>query len=234
MTAMNLFEFRKISRDDPLIDEVYRLRYKVYCDEWGFEKPEDHPGGIEYDEFDKYSVHLVALTKDQGQLIGTMRLILASEMQFPIETHCIITSDLSKIPRNCIGEISRLAVSKDYRRRVGDRLLYDRGEMADEALKQIGDERRKNEFAIITGLYTCMYKESLALGLTHWYAVMAKGLTILLKRLSITFEQIGPEVDYHGIRTPYIGAINNIAKEVFRENPDFFTSYSTNAVPLPS
>ena len=226
MSAFDFFEFRKISRNDPLISEVYKLRYKVYCDEWGFEKPEDHPGGIEKDDFDQYSVHMVALTKDRKELIGTMRLILASELGFPLEGHCKITTDLSAIPRERIGEISRLAISKDYRKRAGDRLIYDRGESEEHAFKRSDTaEKRLCEYAIISGLYTCMYKESVSLGLTHWFAVMAKGLSILLNRLSVTFTPIGPEVYYHGVRTPYIGQIDEIVSTVTRENPEFFRSY---------
>ncbi|KAF0221863.1 MAG: hypothetical protein FD174_194 [Geobacteraceae bacterium] len=222
---MSRFEFKKVTRDDPLINEVYKLRYKVYCDEWGFEKPEDHPGGIEYDEFDKHSVHLVALTNDGRELIGTIRIILNSELGFPIENHCKIDGDLTGLNRHHLGEISRLAVSKEYRRRAGDRLIYDDGESANLEINSIMQERRKNEYAIITGLYTCMYKESLAIGLTKWYAVMAKGLNILLQRMGIVFKPIGPEVDYHGIRTPYIGAIDEIAMKVSRDKAEFFEAY---------
>lgn len=226
---MNRFLYKKIPNDDALINEIYRLRYKVYCDEWGFEKPEDHPGGIEYDEFDKHSVHIAALSSDAQELIGTIRIILSSELGFPMERHCRIGSDLSYLDRNKIGEISRLAVSKEYRRRAGDRLIYDGGESAKVNNDQSVYERRKNEFAIITGLYTYMYKESLAMGLTHWYAVMAKGLNILLQRMGIMFKSIGPEVDYHGLRTPYLGVIDEIAMKVSRENTDFIEACGISA-----
>lgn len=227
MSSPSPFEFRKITRDDPLMVEVYRLRYKVYCEEWGFEHRDDHPGGLEQDEFDSCSVHLGAFSRENGQLVGTMRLIRASDRGFPIEHHCRITADLSALPKERTGEISRLAISKEFRRRLNDRLIYDLGELSSETLAQIGrDERRKHEFAIVTGLYTCLYQESVALGLTHWYAVMAKGLFILLKRLSITFEQIGPEIEYHGVRTPYIGIIGSIAREVVRSNPGFTDAYT--------
>lgn len=224
MDPSQLFEFRRISKDDPRLEEIFRLRYKVYVEEWGFERPEDHQGGIEMDEFDPHSIHMVALLRETQQLIGTIRLILASDLGFPIEQHCTLTTDMSGIPRQSIGEISRLAVSKEFRKRVEDRLIYDQGETADELLKAPPDERRRNEYAIITGLYTALYRESLYVGLTHWYCVMAKGLSTLLKRFRIDFTAIGPRVNYHGLRTPYIGRIEQIASTVTSQCPEFFRS----------
>ncbi|NMC75460.1 MAG: PEP-CTERM/exosortase system-associated acyltransferase [Geobacteraceae bacterium] len=212
---MTRFQFRKIAHDDPLINEVYRLRYKVYCDEWGFEKPEDHPGGLEIDEYDRHSVHMGAFCRESGRLIGTIRLILNSELGFPIEKHCTLTADLSGLTRDTIAEISRLAVSKEFRKRAVDGLIYNDGTLATEQ-RVVSDveEKRKHEFHIIMGLYLCMYLESRNIGLTHWFAVMAKGLRILLNRMKIRFSPIGPEVDYHGLRVPYLGAIDDIVKGV--------------------
>lgn len=222
---MNRFEFKRIAKNDPLMDDVYRLRYKVYVEEWGFEKAEDHPNGLEVDDFDEFSIHMIATEKDTGNIIGTMRVILHSYLGFPIQKHCVLTEDCSGYDPRQLGEISRLAISKEFRRRAGDRLIYDNGESASSPVDKIMQERRKNEFAIVTGLYTCMYKESLAIGLHHWYAVMAKGLNILLARMGVAFKQIGPEIEYHGKRTPYIGTIDEIAMKVSTENKKFFDSY---------
>jgi N-acyl amino acid synthase of PEP-CTERM/exosortase system len=218
------FLFRKIPKDDPLINEVYRLRYKVYCEEWGFEKPEDHPGGLETDEYDPHSVHLGAFSQESGDLIGTIRLSLNSELGFPIEKHCIFSTDISWLNKDRVAEISRLAVSKEYRKRAVDCLIYNDGQLGSdprELAKEI-QEKRKQEFLIIMGLYTCMYMESASLGLTHWYAVMAKGLRILLRRMSIQLTPIGPEVEYHGLRVPYLGTIADILKNVSEERAEFF------------
>ena len=56
---MSMITFKKVSNLFEL-EEVYRLRYKVYCEEWGFERIENHPGERETDEFDEYSVHFIA------------------------------------------------------------------------------------------------------------------------------------------------------------------------------
>jgi N-acyl amino acid synthase of PEP-CTERM/exosortase system len=215
------FHFRKVV-DKAELEEVFRLRYKVYCDEWGFEKPEDHPGGLEFDIFDSNSMHFIALD-EAWQIIGTIRIIVHSEKGFPIETHCSIDADLSNVNRDKIGEISRLAVSKEFRKRVEDRFIYDGTPELIQQQASAHERRRRHE--IVTGLYKCIYLESKKIGLTHWYAVMAKGLYILLKRLGILFEPIGPEIYYHGMRTPYLGSISEIEHEVSRLNPELFKEF---------
>lgn len=232
LRTMTRFFFRKIPKDDPVIYDVYRLRYKVYCEEWGFEKPEDHPGKLETDEYDQHSIHLGAFSQEDGNLIGTIRLILDSELGFPIDRHCTFNTDISSLDRSRIAEISRLAVSKEYRKRAVDKLIYNNGEPDPLQGKEARDvqEKRKQEFFIIMGLYICMYMESSQMGLTHWFAVMANGLSILLKRMKIQFTPIGPAVEYHGRRIPYIGAIDDIVSKVAAEQPEAFQSYKSSIV----
>lgn len=222
-----MFEFRKADHDKQLMDEIFRLRFKVYCDEWGFERPEDHPDGIEIDEYDNHSTHFAAFWEDGGSMIGTVRLIRPSELGFPLFSHCTVDADLSFLGKHAVGEISRLAISKELRRRRPDRALYDGGiqEFEEEATPLAIRERRKNENAIVLGLYRCLYKESVESGITHLYAVMARGLFLLLKKISINFRQIGPEVDYHGSRTPYILDLAQMMVDLREKNPELYSYF---------
>jgi len=215
------FHFRKVV-DKAELEEVFRLRYKVYCDEWGFEKAEDHPGGLEFDIFDSISRHFISLN-ETWQIIGTIRIILNSEKGFPIENHCSIDADLSNVNSDKIGEISRLAVSKEFRKRFEDQFIYDGTPEYIQQQAAVHERRRRHE--IVTGLYKCLYVESKKSGLTHWYAVMAKGLYILLKRMGILFKPIGPEIYYHGLRTPYLGSIADIEEGVSRLHPELFKEF---------
>lgn len=216
-----MFEFRKADNDANIMEDIYRLRYKVYCDEWGFEEPEDHPHGIETDEYDNHSVHFAAFREDDGSLIGTVRLIQSSDLGLPMLKHCALDIDTSLFDNSIVGEISRLAISKELRRRGPDRALYDDGvrELEEENIPISVKERRKNENAIVLGLYRCLYKESLDKGITHWYAVMARGLYLLLKKISIIPRQIGPEVNYHGLRAPYLLDLVQIMDYLKEKNP---------------
>lgn len=223
-----MFTFQRITEKDKL-DAIYRLRYKVYCDEWGFERPEDHPEGTEIDQYDQYSTHFAAVREDNGQFIGTVRLIFDSPLGFPLEQHCEVTADLTGIDRSRLGEISRLAVSKDYRKRLVDRIMFDGENFTDELHAETAAERRRTDFEIVLGLYCCIYMESLQQGLTHLYAAMANSLFLLLKRNALVFDQIGPTVDYHGKRSPYMCEIHTIIDNFARKNPELFSSFMAKA-----
>lgn len=201
---MSLFEFQKIEQEDPLFHEVLALRYKVYCEERGFENPEDHPDGLERDEYDSQSVHFAALLKNTRKVVGTVRLILRSESSFPIERAFTFTKDLSHMHLHQLGEVSRLALSKSYCQELQQARLRSDSEAGE----------------VVNGLLRCMAEESLERGISHLYAVMARGLPILLARRKVFFSQIGPEREYHGLRAPYLGVV----RDIVNRNPMIFYS----------
>ena len=236
------FAVHKVSDDDRL-RTVYRLRYKVYCEEWGFERPEDYPDGLETDIFDKQSVHFL-VENGTRRLVGTIRLILSSPEGFPLEKYCELDININELPRESLAEISRLAISKEFRRRAEDRFIYGpeeerrnigslnnshgkfrrRSGDGDKTEKPFHERRMKHE--AVASLYKAVYLESKRRQITHWYAVMTKGLYILLSRLGIDFHAIGEPVDYHGIRTPYVGEIKKIEQSVSIKNPELFKEFS--------
>jgi N-acyl amino acid synthase of PEP-CTERM/exosortase system len=218
--------------DDPgqqahILEAIYRLRYQVYVNEWGFERPEDHPSGLEKDGYDDNSRHFYASRGEGGEIIGTARIILDCGLPFPIERHFTLDAAHQAIPRSRLAEISRLAISKDFRRRAIDQVIFSRGDsplsQADThqvMAKTLEHERRKCEHELIRGIYLLIYRESLRLGLTHWYAVMARGLHVILSRWGIEFQQIGPAQDYHGVRAPYLLSIDDLTRSIAARNPE--------------
>ena len=221
-----MFYYQKILRSDERINDVYMLRYKVYCDEWGFESPEDHPGGVEIDEFDECSSHFAVIRKDNDEMIGTTRIIFCSDKGFPLEGHAELDKGtFSGMDRNLIGEVSRLAVSKDYRRRYVDKGMFEFKEYNQDYEKQTTMERRKLDQEIVLNLYSCICKECMEREMTHLIAVMADGLYLLLKRIGIIFTKIGPSVDYHGPRTPYICCIDTTMKNLQRKRPEIYERF---------
>ena len=229
---MNISNFSFKVVDKPtqqasILEAIYRLRYQVYVNEWGFERPEDHPSGLEKDEYDDNSRYFYAFSGSEHNIIGTARLILGSELKFPIEHHFAINQPPQDVPRTKVAEISRLAISKDYRRRAIDRVIFSRdgsllGEFDEQqsSQKTVEHERRKCEHELIRGIYLLIYRESLRLGLTHWYAVMARGLHVILCRWGIEFRQVGPERDYHGVRAPYLLSIDDLTRAMAARNPE--------------
>lgn len=213
---------KKANRDF-LLEQIYTLRYQVYVNEWKFETPKDHPFGREKDEFDKQSVHFYASDRQDEKVVATARIILNSELGFPIEKYFDIDLLAGDIDRDMVGEISRLAVSKDYRKRAIDKGIFGTGDYDPSHIPRYMDAGRDNrrhcEHELVRGIYLSIYRDSIERGLTHWYAVMARGLYIILKRWGISFRQIGPEQNYHGLRAPYFVSIANVETSLKKNNP---------------
>ena len=209
-----------------LLEAIYRLRYQVYVKEWGFEKPDDHPGGLEKDDYDQYSRHIYAYIGAMDNVVGTARIILPSDHLFPLQENFDFEENLFNHPDHRFAEVSRLAISKDFSRRAIDRVIFGTdSNFADELgrhhenMQNIEKERRKCEHELVRGLYMMIYRESLIQELTHWCAVMAKGLYLILSRWGIPFNQIGPEKEYHGVRAPYVLSIKNLEATIEKKNP---------------
>ena len=214
----NLFEtyFDVVAANSgPLLEEVFRLRHQVYCDELGFEP--QHASRLEHDEYDKRSIHCLLLHKASKTYIGCSRLILAAsgepERPFPFEPACgkslhwrFDTS--AGTGRERYGEISRLAVIAKFRRVPRDEVaVADRGgeDFYD------GDEDEKHLFPTISlGLYLTMTAMVLNQGLKGVFAMMEPRLARRLRRLGILFEQVGESVEHHGLRGPFLVQCNSI------------------------
>lgn len=98
------------------LDEIYRLRYSVYCEEYGYLDKKNYPGKKESDEYDRHSVHFVLRSKS-GEIAATVRMILFSPDGFPIEKHFRLDIHVPQEKRMNIAEISRLIVAKKYRKK---------------------------------------------------------------------------------------------------------------------
>lgn len=197
-----------------LREVVFKLRYQVYCVETGFEDPNDHAGELEMDSADLRSVYYLIRHRASRRFAATTRLVLPEyeniDNPFPIEEHCRIENRLllDSIPRQNLGEVSRFCVSKEFKRRSGEaKTLAGISESSEEVVSK--DERRV--FPHITlALIACLVSMSREHNITHWFAVMEPALLRFLARLGIHFIQIGPRIDYHGIRQPGIAKVEEI------------------------
>jgi len=223
MLSYGDFRFVRADTKD-LKERIYRLRYEVYVEEFGFERPQDHLGGAETDAYEGSSVHFAALDPG-GEVVGTIRLILSSEKGFPMEDAVDIRFPGAKPPPGRIAEISRLAVSHRYRRRRVDGLygvesyLPSSNGGPPERKRLPREYKKRRTPVIVMGLFQIMYHESKRLGLTHWYMITTDKVFRLFKRYGFVFHPVGEPVHYHGLRTPYLGVISEMEQKVMRENP---------------
>lgn len=212
------FTFLCVDNHKDLLQETFRLRYRIYCKEAEFLDDSEYPDEIETDIYDEHSIHFAALD-NENQVVGTLRLILDSAHGFPLEVHCP-NYDKAKtaFPRSQLAEISRLAVNKSVRRRKNDGLygLTSYNSNSDSETPEHIKRKRKRPI-IVLGLYQQLYLESKRRGITHWYAAMEQKLNTTLKKFSFEFEPIGPEHDYYGPVTPFLGVVAKMEKRLYRE-----------------
>lgn len=218
------------SRHDLLTS--YALRFQVYCAERGLLPAANYPDGVESDDLDARSLHFGAFYCADESMAGTVRLILGGLDRLPVATKCAI--DPALMPRAALGgsvaEISRLAVSRHFRRRDTDGVLPDERAVAG-ALPASRRELRRGCPELVLGLYKAMYHETKRRGIEYWFAAMEHSLARLLQRFNFSFHPVGPEVDYYGPVTPYVARIDDLEAEVFANRPELLREMADGLEP---
>ena len=82
-----------------------------------------------------------------------------------------------------------------------------------------GADKRVNAPLLVLGLYREMYRYSRAHGIRYWYAAMERSLAKVLALYGFVFKPIGPEQDYYGPVTPYLGDLRDLEDLVRSYNP---------------
>src|SRR5438045_8376578 len=108
-----------------LLDQVYRLRYQVYCVENDYEDPGRHAEGKEMDIYDDRSVHALLIHRRCGAVAGTVRVILPGKDREPplpvnLVADCNQRERLRRLPHSRTAEISRFAVSQEFRQHCAE------------------------------------------------------------------------------------------------------------------
>lgn len=216
--------FEVVYCDTPdLIAEAHRLRHQVYCVETGFEDPADNPGGLEIDQYDERSVHSLLLHKPTQTFAGTVRLILPDPT---LPDGGLPARALSKqlgalgedgLPVGHTAEISRFAVSKEFRRRHYDE-LYPHGKPGSDAIDR--ELERRVLPNITLGLMRAVVAMGAPLGMTHVCALVEPALLVLLRRLGISFLTVPEMVAFHGSRRPVYRDFDSWSASIYQKNPD--------------
>lgn len=218
-------EFFEIINADSaeLREEVYRLRYRVYCVENNFLDLKNYTDGMEKDEYDLHSAHILLKHRSSGRFIGTVRLILQDPLNpdkaFPLEKYMQIDPsllDASRLPRQHVAEISRFAILHEFSRRrleqhnVGDNLIYKKGARSNRRrFPNIG-------LALVVGIVKICVEHDI----NHWIAVMDPALNRLLSLFGSHLNPVGPFVNYHGLRLPYHVKLIDVLSRMYHQHHD--------------
>lgn len=203
---------------EALKDEVYRVRHQVYCEDLKFEPM--RPDRREIDEHDACSLHLLIRNVNTHESIGCTRIVRTNpenrRHSLPFEIACTHALDLSiidptKLPRQSIAEVSRLAVISRYRRRKG------------EATKTVGisDEDFGTpdlpRFPYIPiGLYIGTIELARLNGIDTLFVLTEERQAAHFGKLGVEIQTIGNPVEHHGKRIPSMMSISGIINNMRR------------------
>lgn len=221
LDAFNQY-FEMIPADsEELKQEVYKLRYQVYCLERGFLDPEED--GVEFDDYDHNSSHYLIRHRETNCYMATTRLVLPDKQNlqrfFPIEEHSHIENKalLETMPRTNLAELSRFCVSKTFRRRKNEQDLI----VTNDTDESRSLDERKSSAHLTLALFACAVRMSAEHNIDYWYAIMEPTAKRISSALGIHFIEVGPLVDYHGMRVPCIIKVDDLLSSAAEKNSDY-------------
>lgn len=215
--------FRVVVADSPALrDEVYKIRFQVYCKEMCTEPEGQFPDGREHDIFDDFAGHCLLQHLPSGLYAGCVRLVYsgpANSPSLPFEEFCrdslypsVVGRVLSR--RGTFGEISRLAVPAEFRRRKGEQGFPIPIPLDEQPVHNLA-ERRHQSSNISIGLFLAAAAMGLIRGMNGVFAMMEPRLVRYLRQVGLEFDQAGADVEYHGKRAAFY-----ITKEGLKLNRD--------------
>jgi N-acyl amino acid synthase of PEP-CTERM/exosortase system len=206
----------------------------VYCQELHYEDAKAFPDGLEHDIFDSQSRHCLLLHRGSNTYAGCVRLVFNDNHDpsrlLPFEQFC--ASSLHRdalgpgaLDRASFGEISRLAIPANFRRRKKDS-ESSVGEISDPNPEDSEDKRQFPSIAL--GLYLAAASIGLDAGLEGVFAMMEPRLARHLMRFGIQFQQIGDVVNYHGPRAAFYISRNMLFKKLRPELMDLLDTVQSD------
>ncbi len=232
----------QLATSPEIINEVFELRYQVYCIDRPFEDPDCFVDNREHDAYDPRSAHALIRHRMTEDSVAAVRLVMAGDNplqgDFPMEAPCLHLMDqnarnaIAGAPRNQVAEISRMAVSREFRRRLTeDKAVSGISEPAYYADSENG--KRAMPF-ISLGLFAAILQMSVKHGITHWMAVMEPAQLRLLKRFGVEFDHVGPVLEYHGRRRPAFTEAASLIEGMRNRRPDVWSLVTDGGRYLPA
>jgi N-acyl amino acid synthase of PEP-CTERM/exosortase system len=195
-----------------LEQEAFKIRHSVYAEELGWEPTSKD--GFETDKYDAFSHSLLLKHKRSGIYAGTVRLIIPPiskpDLKIPFEDNCmeswiLDTLDPNSLSRNTFGEVSRLAVPSDFRKRIGEK-------KQPFIFNHFSENEIRNFPNIAVGLYLSAISLAQICNHKFMFIVVEPRLQKHLERVGLFFLRAGENMEYHGTR-----ALFYLPKENFED-----------------
>ncbi|MDS4042248.1 MAG: PEP-CTERM/exosortase system-associated acyltransferase [Candidatus Competibacter sp.] len=209
-----------LARTPELLEQVYRIRYDVYCREFQYEREESCPGGLERDEYDPCSLHCLIVHRPSNASAGCIRLVLPNpaklECLLPMERFCghSLTDPLqhpSRLPRAGVAEVSRLAVHTQFRRRLGEA-------ESPTGMVAYHDDFNPNERRTFPLLGLALFCAGTAMMILtqrqHAFVMAEPRLARRMQSVGFPFVQVGHPIEYHGSRAAYYVPVQRVLESM--------------------
>ena len=212
-----------IANTETLRGDVYRLRYEVFCRKLGYDM--DHEDGLERDEYDADSVHILLRERATQKPVGCFRLVMpqrTGRIWLPFDLYGVPHVDRSLFNWNHVNharsvEVSRLALNAPLGRRA--------------------ENAGASTPFLATALFYAVTAMIVRLQVENVFMVIEPSLGRLTARFGIKLDQISPSFAYYGQRatftttglrmnaesltlpTPWRRLYNVIEQQLFAEMP---------------
>ncbi|MGC2456538.1 MAG: PEP-CTERM/exosortase system-associated acyltransferase [Gallionellaceae bacterium] len=177
--------------------ELYlEFRYEIFCKELRRVVPppsllSSRP--METDQYDVCSRHFIAYHKTTSSIAASARVILPSPIGLNVTPRYIIDRPLPypDATDDNIGEISRMAIAPQFRRRHEDQNKpFQGGPESEMSFQQ--EKRRRHQPELVLGMYREIYQMSKQQGVSYCMAAMDDRFSRLLNTLGFPFKAVGP------------------------------------------
>lgn len=191
-------EYEAILADTPEGRKIHhQIRYRVFCEETGFEDQEAFPNHEETDQWDHHSVPFIVRTRQTREWVATIRLILPGA-SLPSQELCMLDRGaIAKIKPHEVAELSRLCVVQSFRgRRYTDPVREPRRPV-----------NSADQSQIILGLLRACSAYSREQNIRYWYLLTTKSLARMMTRLHLPLHPIGTAIEHRGKRYPFLANV---------------------------
>ena len=199
-------------------EEVFRLRYQVYCKENGFIKPDMTRYELERDIYDRHALHTLLMHRPSGRAVGTARVVLPRHdkplRSFPLQSVCDhpLLYDEERLQNVC--EISRFCMTKAFRKRDGDGSLLPAYNEADwekppQKDQQLVYFRRMIPYAPL-GLIMGAFELALDAEIADCFCVFDETQLDAMRRIGLEYETLGAPIEFFGRQQPVLMNIRHV------------------------
>ena len=203
----------------------YGLRYQVYCLRERYEDPSRHPEFLEQDEYDEVSAHFIARSRNTGEWLGAMRLIVGTAWNLPVtKISQVCSENIYPEHRKRFAEASRLCT------------LLPTSSHSNFVLNQPKNQMRRptpcapvvkplQASWISLGLIRAARQYCLKHDITFCFFLISDPLARVLRRLGMDIQPVGSPCQHRGWRSPYIHNVKTGYQAMAVRSPDLYRSF---------